>query len=46
MKRQYVKLTARPDTWFLEGTEVFDYNCHPPNDVYRMKLEDWDDSMV
>jgi len=23
---KYVKLTARPNTWFKEGTEVFDYD--------------------
>jgi hypothetical protein len=24
---KYVKLTAKPDTWFKEGTEVFDYDA-------------------
>lgn len=22
---KYVKLIAKPDTWFVEGTEAFDY---------------------
>ena len=24
----YIKLTAKPDTWFKEGTEVFVHNKH------------------
>ena len=24
---KYVKLIAKPDTWFEAGTEVFDYDC-------------------
>ncbi len=38
---KYVKLTAKPDTWFKEGTEVYDYysreNCR-----YRVTLEEWE----
>ena len=26
MTKLYVKLTAKPDTWFKAGTEVFDYD--------------------
>lgn len=24
---KYIKLTARPNTWFKEGTEAYDYDC-------------------
>ena len=40
---QYVKLTARPDTWFKAGTEVYDYDCHPPEDVRRITLDSWNE---
>lgn len=39
---KYVKLIAKPDTWFKEGTEVYDYDCHPPKDIRRVTLEDWE----
>lgn len=37
---KYVKLTARPDSWFLEGTEVYDYNCEHDN-KYRISLKEY-----
>lgn len=39
---KYVKLTAKPDTWFKEGTEVYDYNCKPPEQLFRVTLEEWE----
>jgi hypothetical protein len=39
---KYVKLTAKPDTWFKEGTEVYDYNCNPPEQLLRVTLEEWE----
>ncbi len=39
---KYVKLIAKPDTWFKAGTEVYDYDCNPPDDIYRVTLEDWE----
>ena len=39
---KYVKLTAKPDTWFKEGTEVYSYDCHPPEQLYRITLEEWE----
>lgn len=39
---KYVKLTAKPDTWFKEGTEVYDYDCRPPDNLQRMTLEHWE----
>lgn len=39
---KYVKLTAKPDTWFKEGTEVYDYNCKPPEQLLRVTLEEWE----
>jgi hypothetical protein len=39
---KYVKLTAKPDTWFKEGTEVYDYDCDPPNTLFRITLEVWE----
>ena len=41
---KYVKLIARPDTWFKEGTEVYNYNCDF-EDKYRITLSEWE-SMV
>jgi hypothetical protein len=38
---KYVKLTAKSDTWFKEGTEVFDYDCHPPEDSRRLTLDSY-----
>ena len=40
----YVKLTARPDTWFKAGTEVYDYDCNPPEDVRRITLAAWEEA--
>ena len=39
---KYVKLTAKPNTWFKEGTEVYDYNCNPPEQLLRVTLEEWE----
>ena len=39
---KYVKLTAKPGTWFKEGTEVYDYNCKPPEQLLRVTLEEWE----
>lgn len=39
---KFVKLTAKPDTWFKEGTEVYDYNCKPPEQLFRVTLEEWE----
>jgi len=39
---KYVKLTAKPNTWFKEGTEVYDYNCRPPEQLLRVTLEEWE----
>jgi hypothetical protein len=39
---KYVKLTAKPDTWFKEGTEVYDYNCHAPEQLQRVSLKEWE----
>jgi len=39
---KFVKLTAKPDTWFKKGTEVYDYNCEPPEQLLRVTLEEWE----
>lgn len=39
---KFVKLTAKPDTWFKEGTEVYSYDCHPPNQLWRVSLDEWE----
>lgn len=36
----YVKLTARPDTWFKPGTEVYDYDAEPAR---RLTLDEWNE---
>ena len=36
----YVKLTAKPNTWFKEGTEVFDYDADY-SEKKRVTLEYW-----
>jgi len=36
----YVKLVARPDTWFKAGTEVYHYDAEPTR---RLTLEEWND---
>lgn len=33
----YVKLTAKPNTWFVSGTEVWDYDNNR-----RVTVEEWD----
>lgn len=38
---KYVKLTAKPDTWFKEGTEVFDYDADY-SEGKRVTLEHWE----
>ena len=37
---KYVKLIAKPDTWFKTGSEVYDYDCNPPTDLKRISLEE------
>ena len=39
---KYVKLIAKPNTWFKEGCEVYTYDCGPDNPV-RMTLVEWED---
>lgn len=34
----YVKLTAKPNTWFKEGTEVYHYDAEP---LRRLTVEEW-----
>jgi hypothetical protein len=41
---KYVKLTARPDTWFKEGTEVYDYDANY-EDKKRVTLDYWNECM-
>lgn len=36
----YVKLTAKPDTWFVAGTEVYHYDEEP---LRRLTKEEWDE---
>lgn len=38
---KYVKLTSKPNTWFKEGTEVYDYCSDPPEHIQRMSLDEW-----
>ena len=37
---KYVKLIARPDTWFKAGTEVWNYDIQKQ----RVTLEEWNDA--
>ena len=39
---KFVKLTAKPDTWFKEGTEVYSYDCNAPEQLWRISLEEWE----
>lgn len=39
---KYVKLTAKADTWFKEGTEVYTYGSEADNTV-RVTLEEWEE---
>jgi hypothetical protein len=41
---KYVKLTARPNTWFKEGTEVFNYDSDY-NDKKRITVQEWNDAL-
>jgi hypothetical protein len=38
---KYVKLIAKKDTWFKEGTEVYDYDF-PYSDKKHITLEYWE----
>lgn len=44
---KYIKLIAKPNTWFKEGTEVFDYDAYY-DDKRRITLDsfkkDWEAS--
>lgn len=37
----YIKLTAKPNTWFKEGTEVYDYD-YPYSDKKHITLNYWE----
>lgn len=39
---KYVKLVARPDTWFKEGTEAYNYDSDEDN-KYRLTLDEWNE---
>lgn len=39
---KYVKLVAKPGTWFKEGTEVYNYDCNPPKELCRVSLREWE----
>lgn len=39
-----VKLTAKPDTWFKAGTEVFNYDFDY-EDKKRITLEEWNQAI-
>jgi hypothetical protein len=41
---KYVKLIAKPDTWFKAGTEVYHYDCDPPHNLFRVSLSEWDEA--
>ena len=41
---KYVKLIAKPNTWFKEGTEVYDYDANF-NEQRRITLEYWNKSL-
>ena len=41
---KYVKLTAKPNTWFKEGTEVYDYDFHY-SEKKRITLDYWNKSL-
>lgn len=38
---KYVKLIAKPNTWYVEGTEVWDYD-----DERRVTKEEWEKMQV
>lgn len=39
---KYVKLIARPNTWFKEGTEVFHYDSDL-SEKRRLTLDEWEE---
>lgn len=41
---KYVKLIAKPDTWFKEGTEVYDYYSRE-NTHCRVTLKEWEEAV-
>lgn len=41
---KYVKLTAKPNTWFKEGEEVYDYD-YEFSDKRRITLDYWNKSL-
>ena len=44
-KQTYVKLVAKHDSWFKEGTEVYSYDSSPEKrNFLRVTKEDWEDS--
>lgn len=42
MSARYVKLIARSGGWFKPGTEVYSYDCNPPDDLCRMPMAEWE----
>ena len=42
---KYVKLVAKPDTWFKEGTEAYEYDSHWDT-KRRITLEEWERDWV
>jgi hypothetical protein len=42
----YVKLIAKPDTWFKEGSEVYAYDCNPPEDLRRITYAEWEEMQL
>lgn len=38
---KYVKLVAKKDTWFSEGTEVYQYDITDWNKRERLTLDEW-----
>lgn len=41
----FIKLTARPNTWFKEGTEVFDYDADF-NNQQRITADAWSQALI
>lgn len=41
---KYVKLTAKPNTWFKEGTEVYNYMVDY-SEQKRITLEEWNQAV-
>lgn len=42
---KYVKLTARPNTWFKAGTEAYNYGFHY-SEKKRVTLEYWEQCKI